>query len=96
MSLAHTRAIIDAIHDGALLNAATAVDPVFGLEVPTECSNVPSEILIPKNTWNDKAAFEATSQKLAKLFVDNFKTFETGASEAIIGAGPKVAAGAQA
>ena len=96
MSLAYTRAIIDAIHDGTLFHATTTMDPIFGLEVPTHCPNVPSEILIPKNTWQDKTAFDATSQKLAKLFVDNFKTFETGASEAIIGAGPKLAAEAQA
>lgn len=95
MSLAYTRAIIDAIHDGTLFHATTTMDSLFGLEVPTHCPNVPSEILIPKNTWQDKTAFDATSQKLAKLFVDNFKTFEAGASEAIIGAGPNLPAGAQ-
>jgi len=94
MSLKYTRAIIDAIHDGSLAKAATETDPIFGLEVPTECADVPSEILIPKNTWTDKAAFDATAGKLAGLFVENFKKFEDDASEAIRAAGPKTAAGA--
>jgi phosphoenolpyruvate carboxykinase (ATP) len=94
--LSYTRAIIDAIHDGTLFHATTTTDPVFGLEVPTHCPNVPSEILIPKSTWKDKAAFDATSQKLATLFIDNFKNFESDASEAILGAGPKQVAGAKA
>ncbi len=90
MSLKYTRAIIDAIHDGSLAKAATATDPVFGLEVPTACADVPSEILIPKNTWADQAAFEATAAKLAGLFVENFTTFEGDASDAIKAAGPCV------
>lgn len=92
MSLKYTRAIIDAIHDGTLATAATATDPVFGLEVPTACADVPDEILIPKNTWEDKAAFDETAAKLAGLFVDNFKNFAEGASDTILAAGPKVPA----
>jgi len=90
MSLQYTRAIIHAIHDGSLAQAATETDPVFGLEMPTQCANVPHEILIPKNTWSDKKAFDATAAKLAGLFVENFKEFESEESEAIKAAGPKV------
>jgi phosphoenolpyruvate carboxykinase (ATP) len=75
MSLRHTRAIIDAIHAGELERAATEVDPNFGLSIPTSCPGVPSDILKPKNTWKDKAAFDATAAKLAKLFDDNLATF---------------------
>ncbi len=89
MSLKYTRAIIDAIHDGSLTKAATELDSVFGLEVPTECVNVPADILIPRNTWSDKNAFDTTAAKLASLFVENFKKFESDASEAIKAAGPK-------
>ena len=92
MSLKYTRAIIDAIHDGSLATSGTTTDPVFGLEVPTECSNVPAEILIPKNTWSDKDAFDTTANKLATLFTTNFKKYESDASDAIKSAGPKVAA----
>lgn len=91
MSLKFTRSIIDAVHDGSLANAPTETDPFFGFEVPTVCANVPSEILVPKNTWADKAAFDATAAKLAGLFVENFTKFEEGATPEIIAAGPKAA-----
>jgi phosphoenolpyruvate carboxykinase (ATP) len=90
MSLKHTRAIIDAIHDGSLATAPTAEDPVFGFAVPTQCNGVPAEILTPKNTWADKAAYDATAKKLAKFFVDNFKKYEAQASDAIRAAGPRL------
>src|SRR5690606_30447073 len=60
MSLPHTRAIIDAIHSGELAKAETIEDPLFGLQIPTKVPGVPSEVLIPKNTWADKAAFDNT------------------------------------
>ncbi|NOY29333.1 MAG: phosphoenolpyruvate carboxykinase (ATP) [Planctomycetes bacterium] len=96
MSLKYTRAIIHAIHDGSLAKSGTETEPIFGLEVPTECAGVPSKILIPKNTWSDGNAFDATAAKLAGLFVENFKKFEDDASKAIKNAGPRVAAGAGA
>src|SRR5690242_17415073 len=68
ISLKNTRAIIDAIHDGSLAKAKTQKDEVFGFDVATECPNVSPEILIPRNAWADKAAFDATAKKLAGLF----------------------------
>jgi len=91
MNLKYTRAIIDAIHDGTLAESPTTTDPVFGLQIPTECTNVPGEILVPRNTWADKAAFDATAAKLGGLFASNFEQFEQGALEAIKAAGPKLA-----
>ena len=90
MSLPHTRAIIDAIHSGTLANAPTVEDPIFGFAVPTEVAGVPGEVLIPKNTWADKAAFDATAKKLARLFQENFAAYEDKASDAIRGAGPRL------
>ena len=90
MSLRHTRAILDAIHDGSLAKAPTTKDEIFGFEVPKECKNVPAEILAPRGTWSDKAAYDATERKLAKFFVDNFKKYEAGASETIRSAGPRL------
>jgi len=90
MSLRHTRAILDAIHDGSLAKIATRTDGVFGFEVPTSCNNLPTELLEPRDTWSDKAAYDDTQKKLAKFFIDNFKKFEAGASDAIKAAGPKL------
>ena len=88
MSLKYTRAIIDAINDGSLIRSSTTADPVFGFEVPTHCPKVPNEILIPKYTWDDREAYDRTVKKLAGLFVDNFKEYESGASDAVKAAGP--------
>jgi phosphoenolpyruvate carboxykinase (ATP) len=90
MKLAFTRSIVDAIHSGALADAPTETDPVFGLNVVTECPGVPSEILVPKNTWSDQAGFQETSQKLAKLFSENFAQYADGVSDEIKAAGPNV------
>jgi phosphoenolpyruvate carboxykinase (ATP) len=90
MKLKYTRAIVDAIHSGELLKAPTIEDPIFGVQVPTQCSGVPSEILIPKNTWADKAAYDGAARKLAALFVDNFKKYADQASEAVRAAGPRL------
>jgi phosphoenolpyruvate carboxykinase (ATP) len=88
IKLANTRAIIDAIHSGTLGKAKTQRDPVFGFEVVTECPNVPTEILIPRNVWGDKSAFDAMAKKLADLFVKNFAGYEGGASAEVKAAGP--------
>jgi len=88
MPLPYTRAIIDAIHDGSLNAAPMETDPTFGFDVPTECPEVPSEILIPRNTWDDKAAYDAQAQKLAGLFADHFQTYEDVASDETAAAGP--------
>ena len=90
INLPHTRAIIDAIHSGALNGVEYTEDPLFGLAVPTSCPNVPDEILIPKNTWADKKAYDKQARKLAQLFINNFEQYKAGSSEAIINAGPRL------
>ena len=89
IKLAHTRAIIDAIHSGELAKAPTQAEPTFGLCVPTACPGVPSEILSPKTSWKDKGAYDATAQKLAELFRKNFANYADQATEKVQGAGPK-------
>src|SRR6186713_2510120 len=88
ISLKNTRAIIDAIHSGALAKAKTQRDATFGSDVITECPNIPSEILIPRNAWADKAAYDATAKRLAGLFKDNFETYAAGASAEVKAAAP--------
>jgi phosphoenolpyruvate carboxykinase (ATP) len=90
MKLSYTRAIVDAIHSGSLQGAETVQDEIFGVQVPTSCEGVPSEILIPKNTWADGAAYDETARKLAKLFADNFQAFADVASDEIRSAGPRL------
>lgn len=90
IKLKYTRAIIDAIHDGSLANVETVTDPIFGVQIPTSCVGVPDEVLQPKNTWADGAAYDAQAKKLAQLFIDNFEQFKEGSSDEIIAAGPKI------
>jgi phosphoenolpyruvate carboxykinase (ATP) len=88
ISLKNTRAIIDAIHSGALASANTKRDPVFGFDVVTECPGVPDQILLPRGTWSDASAYDAAAAKLASLFRENFKKYEAGVTPEIVAAGP--------
>ena len=89
MSLAHTRAIIDAIHDGSLDEVETHSEPVFGVEIPVAVPGVPTEVLNPKDSWSDKKAFDETASKLAELFNKNFEQYREGSSAEIAAAGPR-------
>jgi phosphoenolpyruvate carboxykinase (ATP) len=89
IELKFTRAIINAIHAGTLNNASTQPDPIFGMQVVTRVAQVPAHILIPQQTWSDKQAFAAAARKLAGLFVENFKKFESGVTPDVKAAGPK-------
>ena len=88
ISLKHTRAIIDAIHDGTIANARTECDPIFGFDVATECPGVPREILAAAPVWADASAYDSAARKLAGLFRENFKKYESGVSAEIKAAGP--------
>ncbi len=90
IKLAYTRAIIDAIHAGALLDVETVEDPLFKLAIPTRCPGVPSEILIPRNSWADPSAYDAAARKLAGLFKENFKQYANVAGEKITAGGPQL------
>jgi phosphoenolpyruvate carboxykinase (ATP) len=89
MKIAHTRAMISAALSGKLDRVGYEVDPVFNLEVPTSCPDVPTEVLRPRNTWVDGAAYDAQAKKLAAMFAENFKTFEATATPDVKAAGPK-------
>jgi phosphoenolpyruvate carboxykinase (ATP) len=89
MKIAHTRAMINAALSGALAAVPVERDPIFNLDVPTACPGVPADVLNPRNTWKDKAAYDQQAKKLATMFVDNFKTFEGTSSAAVKAAGPK-------
>ena len=88
ISLSATRAILDGIHSGALTNAPVQREPVFGLDVVTECPAVPRGILVPRETWSESARYDETARKLARLFRENFVTYEDGVTVAVRRAGP--------
>lgn len=90
ISIAHTRAIIDAIHDGSLAKAETTEDAIFGLLIPNQCNGVPDEVLLPWATWSARPEYDAMAHKLAGLFHENFKTYADAASDEILEAGPKL------
>lgn len=94
MKLSYTRAMITAALNGGLDNVEFKAHEVFGVMMPTECPNVPTELLSPKSTWADKAAYDAKADDLAKKFVANFEQFAEYANDEIMGAAPKVSANA--
>lgn len=89
MSIKHTRAIIDAIHSGELAKAPTVTDPVFGFQIPTECTGVPANVLIPKNGWASPEKYDEALAKLAEAFKKNFEKYAEFASAEILSGGPK-------
>jgi phosphoenolpyruvate carboxykinase (ATP) len=92
MKLKFTRAMITAALEGKLDDVAYEKHDVFGLEIPTSCENVPTELLNPRNTWKDKAAYDQKANELAEKFVANFEKFKEFANEEILAASPKTAA----
>jgi phosphoenolpyruvate carboxykinase (ATP) len=75
MSLKATRACIDAIMDGSILQSEFDTTDLFGLHFPVTLPGVDSKVLNPKNAWEDKEAYLQTREKLARMFVENFKKY---------------------
>jgi len=90
MNLAHTRAIVRAALSGALARANFTPDPVFGVLVPDQVQGVPAEVLTPRSTWSDGAAYDAQAKKLAELFRANFEKHAAGVPAAVQAAGPRI------
>ena len=88
MKLSYTRAMVTAALTGEIEKSQFVTDPTYGVQVPTSIEGVPSELLIPENTWEDKAAYQASCKKLAASFVENFKKY-THMSAEVVAAGPK-------
>ncbi len=89
MKLKYTRAMLNAAMDGKLDNVVFEMHPVFGVSMPTECPEVPSELLNPRNTWKDKAGYDTSANELAQLFNANFEKYAAGVSDEILKAAPK-------
>lgn len=90
MKLAYTRAMISAALDGKLEQAPFETHPVFGVAMPTSCTGVPPELLNPRNTWTDGAAYDQAAINLAKQFISNFGKYASGVSKEVLAAAPKI------
>jgi phosphoenolpyruvate carboxykinase (ATP) len=75
MQIAFTRAMVHAVLDGQLRNVPMETEPFFGLQVPKQCPNVPSEVLNTRNTWANKSDYDAQAKKLAGMFVEPLQRF---------------------
>jgi phosphoenolpyruvate carboxykinase (ATP) len=89
MKLAYTRAMITAALNGELDNVEYETHPIFGLQMPKSCPNVPSAVLNPRETWADKDAYDGKANDLAEEFIRNFEKYSSKASADILNAAPK-------
>ena len=96
MPIKATRALLNAALDGSLNGAEFRTDENFGFDVPVAVPGVDPFILNPRDTWADKAAYDATAAKLVKLFIDNFAKFEAHVDKGVRDAAPRAQQQAQA
>ena len=89
MKIKYTRAMLNAALDGDLDNVEYVKDNRFGFEVPTSCPGVPSDVLQPIKTWSNSNDYDATADNLASMFIENFKRYQQGVSEAVNASSPK-------
>ena len=88
IELAYTRAMVNAALNGELDQVEYIQDPNFGLQVPISCPNVPDQVLQPRLTWQDGAAYDRQAEQLASMFVSNFAQFAEDVAPEIKAAGP--------
>lgn len=89
IKLRFTRRMVRAALAGELDNVEVRADPVFGVDVPMAVEGVPAELLDPRATWSDKAAYDAKAAALAAMFVENFSDYADGVSGDVLAAAPK-------
>ena len=90
ISIKYTRALLSAALNGKLDKVKYKKDPVFGFEVPTQCPDVPDEVLDPAGSWPDKKEYDKRYRDLAARFIENFKKFEDHTPREVVDAGPKI------
>ena len=91
MPIKVTRALLNAALDGSLNSAEFRTDPNFGFKVPVAVQGVDSQILDPRATWADKAAYDVTAKKLVGLFIENFSEFAEHVDQSVLESAPKAA-----
>ena len=95
MPIKATRALLNAALDGSLASVELGVDPHFKFRVPVAVPGVDTKILNPRDTWADKAAYDAQAAKLVQMFRDNFKKFEAHVGPDVLQAAPGLAQAAE-
>ena len=90
MQIGHTRAMVRAALSGALDDVPFEIDPVFNVEVPVRCPDVSDAVLQPRRTWGNPSDYDTQAARLARMFAENFRGFETEASDDVKRAGPRV------
>jgi phosphoenolpyruvate carboxykinase (ATP) len=88
--ISHTRAMIREALNGALDDVPTSEDPIFRVQVPISCSDVPERILNPRNTWREGREYDTAALKLAVKFEKNFRKFEDQVPPEVKAAGPRL------
>jgi len=89
IKLSVTRAMVKAVLSGAMKDSPMNADPIFGIGVPVSCPGVPSEILDPRKTWEDPAAYDQKARELAGMFERNFNENASDAPNEVQEAGPR-------
>ena len=92
MSIQHTRALLNAALDGSLQHARYVRDPFFGLMLPQDVSGIPNEVLDPRQSWSDKAAYDRAAADLVSRFEKNFASFQGGVTDDVKAAAIRAAA----
>ena len=90
MRISHTRAMIAAALKGDLDSVKHQKHPVFNIDVPTSCPDVPGNVLDPRSTWANPQEYDEQARRLASMFADNFKTFEKDVAASVKAAGPTI------
>jgi len=88
ISIRHTRRLLNAALDGELDEVPTRTDPVFGVEIPTCCPDVPDAVLDPASSWGRREDYDAAYRQLAARFAENFKKFADDVTPDVREAGP--------
>jgi len=95
MPIKVTRALLARALDGSLADAEMRIDPHFRFRVPVSVPGVAAKILDPRETWADKAAYDAQARKLVGMFRDNFRKFEAHVGQDVLQAAPQLAEAAE-
>ena len=92
MAIRHTRALLRAALDGSLMRMAFHQEPFFGLAIPAHVPGIPDDVLDPRTSWADKAAYDRMARHLIERFEENFKGFEAGVGADVKAVAIRVAA----